>query len=152
MSEERAPIGWANLRGYADSGAKVLIVEDEEPVRRTLERLVRRLGFEVKAAASAEEADTWLGALRFDVMLLDIQLPRMKGVEFLRWALERDPQLAIIMLTGVDDPDTAIECMEHGARTYLVKPVEASFLELALRDAIAVRRILVERNELIGRG
>ncbi|MBI4539328.1 MAG: response regulator [Gemmatimonadetes bacterium] len=148
MSTDRAPRGWADLHLYGGTGANVLVVDDEEPVRRTLERLVTKLGHQVKMAASAEEADSWLGAMRFDVMLLDIQLPRMTGVEFLRWALSRDPELAVIMLTGIDDPGTAIECLEHGARTYLVKPVEAAFLGIALRDAIAMRRILVERNEL----
>lgn len=152
MSAQRARIGWAELHDYAAPGARVLVVDDEEPVRRTLQRLVQQFGYEVKTAASAEEADAWLGALRFDVMLLDIQLPRMKGIEFLKWTLDRDPELAVIMLTGIDDPETAIECMEHGARTYLVKPVEARFLRLALRDAITLRRILAERNELAARG
>jgi len=52
------------------------------------------------------------------------------------------------MLTGLDDPELAIQCMEKGARTYLVKPIETEFLRLALRDALAVRRLLQERNAL----
>ena len=80
--------------------------------------------------------------------ILDIELPRMSGTEFLAWALKRDPELAVIMLTGIDLPEVAIECMNAGARTYLVKPVEKEFLELALRDALALRRVLVERNDL----
>lgn len=152
MTAKSTRIGWADLRRYEARGARVLVVDDEEPVRRALQRLIGQFGYEVKTAASAEEADSWLGATRFDVMLLDIRLPRMKGVEFLKWALERDPELAVIMLTGVDDPRTAIECMEHGARTYLVKPVDAPFLQIALRDAIGVRRVLLERNDLAARG
>jgi DNA-binding response OmpR family regulator len=50
------------------------------------------------------------------------------------------------MLTGLDDPDLAIRCLEKGARTYLVKPIEIRILRLALRDALAVRRLLQERN------
>ena len=69
-----------------------------------------------------------------------------KGVEFLSWALERDPELAVLMLTGLDDPDLAIRCIEKGARTYLVKPIEAEFLRLAVRDALAVRALLQQRN------
>ena len=88
--------------------------------------------------------------MRFDALLLDIQLPRMTGVEFLSWALERDPELAVIMLTGLDEPGLAVQCIEEGARTYLVKPVEAEFLRLALRDALAMRRLLIERNDLAG--
>ena len=126
----------------------VLVVDDELDVRRGLQKLLTRMGYSVRAAGSAEEADQWMSNERFDVCLLDIQLPRMKGVEFLSWALGRDPEMAIIMLTGLDLPEVAIECIDHGARTYLVKPVEAEFLQLSLRDALAVRRILVERNDL----
>ena len=104
-----------------------------------------------KGASSAEDADRWLTSERFDLLLLDIELPRMKGVEFLSWALSRDPEMAVIMLTGLDIPEVAIECMDQGARTYLVKPIEVDFLRLALRDALGLRRVLVERNDLASR-
>ena len=123
-------------------------MDDEVEIRRSLQRLVTRFGYSVRTAASAEEADNWMNTQRFDVCLLDIELPRMKGLEFLGWALGRDPEMAVIMLTGLDLPEVAIECIDQGARTYLVKPVEADFLRLAVRDALAVRKILVERNDL----
>ena len=140
--------GWTKVLAQAPGSARVLVVDDEVQVRQSLTRLVTHFGYEVKTAASAEEADHWLSSQRFHVVLLDIELPRMKGVEFLSWALEKDPEQAVIMLTGLDDPDLAIECIDKGARTYLVKPVEAEFLRLALRDALAMRRLLVERNDL----
>ena len=93
----------------------------------------------------------WLTSERFDLLLLDIELLRMKRVEFLSWALSRDPEMAVIMLTGLDIPEVAIECMDQGARTYLVKPIEVDFLRLALRDALGLRRVLLERNDLAGR-
>ena len=124
------------------------MVDDEVELRRGLQKLITRFGYTVRTAGSAEEADVCLTAERFDVCLLDIELPRMKGVEFLTWALKRDPEMAVIMLTGLDAPELAVECMRAGARTYLVKPVTADFLELALQDAVAVRRVLVERNDL----
>ena len=138
--------GWKGLATLAPTTARVLIVEDDMDVRKSLERVVQALGYEVKVAASAEEGDHWLSAERFDVMLLDIELPRMKGIEFLSWALDRDPELAVLILTGLDDPKLAIQCLELGARTYLVKPVDIEFLRLALWDALAVRQLLVERN------
>lgn len=148
MTGRDGKLGFKDVPRMVAGNARVLIVEDTAAVRRTLEKLVRALGYEVRAAASAEEADHWLSAERFEVMLLDIELPRMKGVEFLSWALDRDAEMAVIMLTGVDDPQVAIECLEKGARTYLVKPIEADFLRLGLRDALAVRSLLVERNRL----
>ena len=140
--------GWTEVLAKAPRNASVLVVDDEAHIRESLQRLVTHFGYEVKTAASAEEADHWISSMPFDVVLLDIELPRMKGVEFLSWALEKDPEQAVIMLTGLDDPDLAIECIDKGARTYLVKPVEAEFLRLALRDALALRKLLIERNDL----
>ena len=144
-------LGWRDVLGRAPARARILVVDDEQEVRQGLQRLVTRFGYSVRSAASAEEADQWLGRERFDLCMLDIELPRMKGVEFLGWALNRDPEMAVIMLTGLDLPEVAIECIDHGARTYLVKPVESEFLKLALRDALAMRSILVERNDLLGK-
>lgn len=146
-----APMGWAAVVGEAPSRGRILVVDDEAEVRQSLHRLVTRMGYTTRCAGSAEEADEWLANESFDVCLLDIELPRMSGTEFLGWALKRDPELAIIMLTGLDLPSVAVRCIDAGARSYLVKPVEQEFLALALRDALAVRRILVERNELAER-
>jgi DNA-binding NtrC family response regulator len=133
-----------------EAAAAVLVVDDDPEVRSSLTRLLTRLGYSVRVSGSAEEADQWLSAQRFHACLLDIELPRMKGVEFLGWALSRDPEMAVIMLTGLDVPEVAVECIEQGARTYLTKPVEVEFLRLALRDAVALRTLLVERNALAG--
>ncbi|MBI4520685.1 MAG: response regulator [Gemmatimonadetes bacterium] len=151
MTDAAARLGWAQLRRYDDSAASVLIVDDDDAVRRPLERLIKQFRYEVKSAGSAEEAYYWLDSTRFEAMLLDIQLPRMSGVEMLKWALGKDPELSVIMLTGLDDPRIAIECMQQGARTYLIKPVESEFLRLALQDAIALRQILIERNDGLAR-
>lgn len=142
-------LGWSDLANTQARGATVLIVDDDERIRRGLRKLAESFGYRVKTAGSSEEADHWLGSEEFSVVLLDIQLPRMSGVEFLRWALDRDPVLAVIMVTGLDDPTLATECMDQGARTYLVKPIDPEFLRVALRDAVAMRRILVERNQSI---
>ena len=150
MNTTHGQLGWKDLARTPASGT-VLIVDDDAEIRRSLQRLVTRLGYSVRTASSAEEADMWLTQQRFAVCILDIELPRMKGVEFLDWALGRDPVMAVIMLTGLDLPELAIECLNGGASTYLVKPVEADFLRLALRDALATRRLLVERNDLVGR-
>lgn len=143
-------LGWKEVLGNAPARARVLVVDDDAQVRNSLQRLLTHLGYSVQVAASSEEADRWLGTERFDACLLDIELPRMSGVEFLTWALARDREMAVIMLTGIDRPDVAVQCLDAGARTYLVKPVDADFLRLALRDALAVRRVLVERNDLAG--
>ena len=140
-------LSWKDVARGAPEKARILVVDDEVEIRRSLNRLLTRFGYSVRTAASAEEADTWMNSERFEACLLDIELPRMKGVEFLSWALGRDPEMAVIMLTGIDMPDVAVECIENGARTYLVKPVEPEFLRLAIRDALAVRELLVAKNQ-----
>ena len=148
MTPPSARLGWIDVIRGAPRDAQILVVDDEPDVRTALERLLVRFGYQVKTAGSAEEADHWMSSQRFDLLLLDIELPRMKGVEFLRWALDRDPEVAVIMMTGLDSPEIAIECVERGARTYMVKPADADFLRLAVRDALAMRTLLVERNDL----
>ncbi|HSW27854.1 MAG TPA: response regulator [Longimicrobiales bacterium] len=141
-------MGWKDVLARAPTRARVLVVEDQPDVRQAIQRMVTRFGHTVRPAASAEEADQWLAQERFDVCTLDIELPRMSGVEFLEWVHGRDPELAVIMLTGIDVPEVAVQCLDRGARTYLVKPVDGEFLRLALRDALAVRSVLAERNDL----
>ena len=91
MASTDGRFGFADFVDYAPERAQVLVVEDERDVRKSLTRLIEKFGHEVRSASSAEEADSWISSQRFDVCLLDIQLPKMKGVEFLGWALGRDP-------------------------------------------------------------
>lgn len=141
-------LGWRELASRTSTGSRILIVDDDARTRRGLEKLIESMGYDqVKVAGSAEEADHWMTSLEFDLVLLDIELPRMNGVEFLAWALDREPELATIMLTGLDNPDLAIQCLRAGARNYLVKPINPDFLEVAIRDALAVRGVLLERNQ-----
>lgn len=136
--------GWAQLASCRPSGSKILVVEDDRRNREALVRLLEEERYDVRAAASAEQADHWVSAMEFDLVLLDIELPGMNGVEFLEWALNRDPQLAIIMTTGVDAPEVALRCLRSGARTYLVKPLDPAFTREAVRDALVMRQLLQE--------
>ena len=140
--------GWTDVIASAPRSAQILIVEDEPDVRRLTRTIVEELGYAVKTAGSAEEADSWMSSATFDLVLLDIGLPRMNGVEFLSWALSRQPDLAVIIFSGRNEPELAAKCIDLGARTYLVKPLDADFLERAVRDALMVRELLLERNRL----
>ncbi len=144
-------MSWKGMLASAPPAGRILVVDDDPNVRKALSRLLARGGYSVQAVASSEEADRWLGVERFPVCLLDVELPRMSGVEFLTWALVKDPEMAVIMLTGVDAPEVALECLDQGARTFLVKPVEADFLLRAIRDAVALRYLLIEHNDRAGR-
>lgn len=127
----------------------VLVVDDEASIRNALQRYLKHLGHTAYGAVDGEDA---LAQVRqhaeLALMLCDIRMPKMTGVELVPLALAENHDLAIIMLTAVDDPRTAIECMKLGAFDYLIKPVD--FEELGLRiDQVLRRRALeIERRQL----
>ncbi len=127
----------------------VLVVDDEEGIRQALGRFLTRAGYDVAAAANAAEALERLGKDNPPhAMLCDIRMPQTSGVELLPKALAEDPDLAVIMLTAIDEPKTAVECLKLGAYDYLIKPVDLDELELALQHALRQRQLEIDRREL----
>src|SRR5437899_7376563 len=126
----------------------VLVVDDEDGIRQALTRFLTRLGYQVRAAANATEALKYVGADHPQAMLCDIRMPETSGVELLPKVLAQDPDLAVIMLTAIDEPRTAIECLKLGAYDYLIKPVDLDELEVSLQHALRQRQLEVDRREL----
>src|SRR3989475_604663 len=126
----------------------VLVVDDEEGIRQALDRFLTRLGYRVLQAASGAEALDRQAAEQPQVMLSDIRMPNMTGVELVPKALAQDSDLAVIMLTAIDEPRTAIECMKLGAYDYLIKPVDLDELEMSLQGALRLRQLEVDRRQL----
>ena len=126
----------------------VLVVDDEPAVRAVLATYLQRHGHEVEQAKDGEQALELLAARRFAAMLCDIRMPVMTGLELLPKALAADPDLAIIMLTGVEEPAAAISCLRLGAADYLIKPVELEELQHSLHQALRRRQLEIERREL----
>lgn len=139
------------VEGTSERG-RVVVVDDDPELRRGVARVLTQAGYRVEVAASAEEADQWLSDQRFEVCVLDIGLPGMSGLGFLDWAHVRDPEMAVIMLTAIDAPEITASCLDKGARGLLTKPVDVSLLLRAVRDAMAVRRLLVSFNHEHGHG
>jgi DNA-binding NtrC family response regulator len=126
----------------------VLVVDDEDGIRHALNRFLSRLGYRVLQAASGAEALDQQAAELPHAMLSDIRMPNMTGVELVPKALAHDSDLAIIMLTAIDEPRTAIECLKVGAYDYLIKPVDLDELQLSLQGALRQRQLEIERREL----
>jgi len=126
----------------------VLVVDDEDGIRNALERFLKRLGYRVLLAADAAQALAALAKDKPTALLSDIRMPNMSGVELVPKALAVDPDVAIIMLTAIDEPRTAIECLKLGAYDYLIKPVDLDELELSLQGALRARQLEIERREL----
>lgn len=126
----------------------VLVVDDEDGIRQALNRFLTRLGYRVVEAESGASALERIAADRPQAMLCDIRMPNMTGVELVPKALAADADLAIIMLTAIDEPRTAIESMKLGAFDYLIKPVDLDELELSIQAALRQRQLEIDRREL----
>lgn len=118
---------------------RILVVDDEDTLRLTLKTRLSTGGFQVDSATDGEEALEKLKTGGFDVMLLDINMPKMDGITALGIATELYPQTDIIMLTGFADFTTAIECLKKGAKDYLVKPIDTTELVTRLRSLLRAR-------------
>src|SRR5690349_16082670 len=132
----------------AATPTSVLVVDDEDSIRQALERFVSRLGYRAVMARDGITALERVAQNHFDLMLCDVRMPGVSGVELVPKVLERDPDVAILMLTAVDEPRTAVECLKLGAYDYLIKPVDLDELELALRAALRRRQLELDRREL----
>lgn len=118
---------------------RILVVDDEESLRLTLRLKLKAAGFDVDVTEDGESAIEKLKTQAFDAILLDINMPRMNGIEALSIIRQQFPQTEIIMLTGFADFTTAIECLKNGARDYLVKPIDTTELITRLRSLLRSR-------------
>ena len=130
------------------SQARVLVVDDEESIRVALARFLQTRGYEVVAAESGAAALEVLSLERFDIMLCDIRMPAMSGLDVLPLALRLDADLAVLMLTAVNDAATATDALVHGAMDYLVKPIELAELGRAVERSAHRRRLEIERRNV----
>jgi putative two-component system response regulator len=127
---------------------RVLVTDDDDGVRNALARFLAKAGYDVVQAEGGEAALDILAHGNFAAMLCDIRMPGMTGVELLPKVVAQDADLAVIMLTAVGDPGSAIQCLKLGATDYLIKPVELEELAHALQYALRKRELEIERREM----
>ncbi|MEX2117196.1 MAG: response regulator [Bacteroidota bacterium] len=118
---------------------RVLIVDDEDTLRLTIKTRLAAAGFETNGAVDGEDALEKLKQSAFDVVLLDINMPRMDGITALGLISEMYPKTDVIMLTGFADFTTAIECLKKGAKDYLVKPIDTTELITRMKSLLRAR-------------
>jgi DNA-binding response OmpR family regulator len=128
---------------------RLLLVEDEPVTRMALEARLRRAGFMVTAVEGAEQALALLQAERFALLITDLQLQSLDGVALLVNARMLDPDLEVLVLTGVASLDSAIAAINHGAHTYLRKPASRGELEARAIAALERRKAKVERDLIL---
>lgn len=131
---------------------RILVVEDDAPVRELVARHLERKGYQVAEASDAEQVLMRMSRDRepFDVVLSDIHLPGLSGVELLRLLLTHSPLRPVIMITGDSDEEMARRALNYGAAGYLLKPFELFELDAAVQQATA-RLSLVEAAESLAR-
>jgi heterodisulfide reductase subunit A2 len=122
--EPVCPTGAIRLDHQGPGRFRILVVDDELILRESLKAWLEETGYTVTTAASGTEALEQLDADHYDLMLTDIKMPGLSGVELLELALEKQPDLAVVMMTAYATVDTAVDTMKFGALDYLTKPFE----------------------------
>ena len=117
------------------NGFKVLFVDDEIDFLEALLKRMKKRGVDVTGVGSGEEALSFLDTNQVDVVVLDVRMPGMDGIETLREIKKRHPLVEVIMLTGHANLEVAIEGMELGAFDYLMKPMDIDELLYKVEDA-----------------
>ncbi len=120
--------------------SKILIVDDDQSIRKALS-LALRGKYEAVTAQNGVEALELFSSETPDVVLLDVGLPEMDGVEVLKRLIELDPDATVIMVTAVEDVKTVVNAIKQGAYDYLVKPIESQELFLSIQHALENRRL-----------
>ena len=128
--------------------ARILVVDDEEIVLRSCLRILSGDEFQVETVQDGRQALQKVEENPYDVMILDIMMPNVDGLEVLRRVKETHPNVDIIMVTGLAQIDTAVKAMKLGAFDYIAKPFEPDELKLVVQRALERRRLLQENLNL----
>ena len=116
---------------------KILIIDDELDICNTLVKVLRDEGYEMSASQNAKKGLELLESLRPNLVLLDMKMPEMDGIEALGRIREINKDIPVVMITGYGDLSTAKESMKLGAFDYITKPFDLSFLKSTIRDALS---------------
>ncbi len=127
---------------------RILVADDEEIVIQSCLRVLSGGGFQVDAARDGLEALKAIDENGYDVLILDIKMPKMNGMEVLQRVKEAHPDIDVIMITGLHEIETAVQAMKLGAFDYLPKPFEPEELELVVARAFERRQLLQENISL----
>ena len=119
--------------------ARILVVDDEEIVIRSCLRILEGNGYEIDVAHDGHEALRKVESNTYDVMILDIMMPNLGGMEVLRRVKETHPDIDVIMITGLSQIDTAVQAMKLGAFDYISKPFDPDEFKLAVQRALERR-------------
>lgn len=126
----------------------LLIIDDEKSIRKTLTEILSFEGYKIEEAADGEEGLKKFKEKTFDVVLCDIKMPKLDGIEFLQKAAELNPDVPIIMISGHGNIETAVEAVKKGAYDYVSKPPDLNRLLITIRNAMDKGTLVNETRTL----
>jgi len=130
--------------------ATILIIDDERAIRKTLAEILGFEGYKIEEAADGEEGLKKFQSASYDVVLCDIKMPKLDGIEFLAKATELNPDVPVIMISGHGNIETAVEAVKKGAFDYISKPPDLNRLLITIRNALD-RNTLVKETKTLKR-
>jgi two-component system, NtrC family, nitrogen regulation response regulator NtrX len=128
--------------------SNILIIDDEKAIRKTLSEILSYEGYKIDEAGDGEEGLRKFREKEYDVILCDIKMPKMDGIEFLEKAKETNPDLPIIMISGHGTIETAVEAVKKGAYDYISKPPDLNRLLITIRNAMDKTSLVAETKVL----
>jgi two-component system nitrogen regulation response regulator NtrX len=126
----------------------ILIIDDEKAIRKTLSEILSYEGYKMEEASDGEEGLKKFKEKEYDVILCDIKMPKMDGIEFLEKAKETNPDIPIIMISGHGTIETAVEAVKKGAYDYISKPPDLNRLLITIRNAMDKTSLVAEAKVL----
>lgn len=124
--------------------ANILIIDDDEAIRDSCSQVLKRQGYTVRTARDGEEGLRFFKTEFFHVVLLDLKLPGLDGMEILTKIKEETPETPVIIITGFASIESAVEAMRRGAFDYLAKPFSPEGLRVITKKALGSRKIILE--------
>ena len=133
------------LTGETDSEeTQIMVVDDEEGILKFMKRSLENHGHKVTVCTDTEQAIEKIKKAVYDLIITDLNMPKLPGVEFVKKAKEISPRTDLVVMTGYPSVETAVECMKNGASDYLAKPLDLEYLNIIV-DKLLYNRLLEKR-------
>ncbi|NOQ76636.1 MAG: response regulator, partial [Methylococcaceae bacterium] len=126
----------------------ILVVDDEAKMRRLLEIMLTQMGYVVYQAADGQEALDFLNNQAVDLVITDLRMPKIDGIELLRQLRERNNEVSVIVVTAYGTVETAVDTMKYGACDYIVRPFELEAVEASVKRALKLSKVQRENRFL----
>ena len=127
---------------------RILVVDDEKIIRESISFVLKKEGFAVSEAANGKEAYEKLRADSFDLLITDLEMPQMKGIELLGHAMQLNPEALVIIITAYGSLETAIAALRKGASDYILKPIEFDELLVKIKRLLDHKKLAIENQYL----